>query len=138
MPIINRVWHPTSTRFDIKVLPTSAKSKIFGDYYLGPQIYSPSRNMPPTIHFESLVFEHDGDFNLKWTGIDDPDLTHTGWEVFTSWAQPTEEEKNDKTAQLDLDFEDSQDEIDPFESRRIYMASHDQTPVDEAGSSATR
>ena len=94
--------------------------------------------MPPTIHFGSLVFEHDGDFNLKWTGIDDPDLTRAGGEVFTSWGHPAEEEINDKTVQLDLDFEDSQDEIDPFESRRIYMASHDQTPVDEAGSSATR
>jgi hypothetical protein len=63
--------------------------------------------MPPTIHFGSLVFEHDGGFNLKWMGIDDPDLTHAGHEVFTSWAHPTKEEKNDKTAQLDLDFEDS-------------------------------
>jgi len=63
--------------------------------------------MPPAIHFGSLVFEHDGDFNLKWMRIDDPDLTHAGQEVFTSWAHPTEEEKNDKTAQLDLDFEDS-------------------------------
>ena len=94
--------------------------------------------MPPTIHFGSLVFEHDGDFNLKWTGINDPDLTHAGREVFTSWAHPTEEEKNDKTAQLNLDFEDSDSELDPFESRRIYMASHDQTPVDEARSSASQ
>ena len=138
MPIISRVWYATPTCSDIEVLPTSAKSKILGDYYLEPQIYSPSHNMPPTNHFGSLVFEHDGDFNLKWTGIDDPDLTHTGWEVFTSWAQPTEEEKNDKTAQLDLDFEDSDSELDPFESYRVYMASRDQTPVDEAGSSATR
>ena len=98
MPIINRVWHATSTRFDIKVLPTSAKSEILSNHYLGPQIYSPSRNMPPTIHFRSLVFEHDGDFNLKWTGIDDPDLTRAVREVFTSRGHPTELEKNDKTA----------------------------------------
>ena len=94
--------------------------------------------MPPTIHFGSLIFKHDGDFNLKWTGIDDPDLTHAGQEVFASWAHPSEEEKNDKTAQLDLDFEDSQSELDPFESHRICMASCDQTPADEARSSATR
>ena len=72
--------------------------------------------MPPTIHFKSLVFNHDRDFNLKWTGIDDPYLTRAGREVFSSWGYPTEEEMNDKDAQLDLDFEDSQDEIDPFES----------------------
>jgi hypothetical protein len=58
--------------------------------------------MPPTIHFGSLVFEHDGDFNLKWTGIDDPDLTHARHEVFSSWAHPTKEEMNDKDAQLYL------------------------------------
>jgi hypothetical protein len=79
--------------------------------------------MPPTIHFGSLVFEHDSDFNVKWIGIDDPDLTRAGRAVFTSWGHPTEEEKNDKTAQLDLDFEDSGSELDPFESRRLYMAS---------------
>ena len=116
MPIISGVCYAELTCSNIEVLPTSAKSEILGDYHSGPQIYSPSRNMPPTIHFGSLVFEHEGDFNLKWTGIDAPDLTHAGQECFTSWAHPTEEEKNDKTAQLDLDFEDSQDEIDPFES----------------------
>ena len=110
--------------FDVEVLPTSAKSEILGDYYSGPQIYSPSHNMPPTIHFGSLVFKHNGDFNLKWTGIDDPDLTHASREVFASWGHPIEEEKNDKTSQLDLDFEDSDRELDPFESRRLYMASH--------------
>ena len=63
--------------------------------------------MPPAIHFGSLLFEHDDDFNLKWMGIDDPDLTHAGHDVFTSWAHPTEEKMNDKTTQLNLDFEDS-------------------------------
>ena len=124
MPIISGVWYADPMHSEVEVLPTSVMSRILGDHRSGPQIYSPSRNMPPTIHFGSLVFEHDGDFNLKWTGIDDPDLTHTGWEVFTSWAQPTEEEKNDKTAQLDLDFEDSNSETDPFESHWLYMTSH--------------
>ena len=41
---------------------------------------------------------------------------------------------NDKTAQLDLDFEDSQDEINPFKSCRIYMASRDQALADDVGS----
>jgi hypothetical protein len=54
--------------------------------------------MPPTIHFGSLLFENDDDFNHKWMGIDDLDLTHTGPEVFTSWAHPTKEEKNNKIA----------------------------------------
>ena len=94
--------------------------------------------MPPTIHFGSLVFEHDGDFNLKLMGIDDPDLTHTGREVFAYWTHPTKKEKNDKTTQLDLDFEDLNTELDPFKSRRVYMACRDQTPADEAGSLATR
>jgi len=89
MPIISGVWYADPTRSDVEVLPTSAKSEIMGDYHSGPQIYSPSRNMPPTIHFGSLVFKHDGDFNLKWTGIDDPDLSHAGREVFSSWAHPT-------------------------------------------------
>jgi hypothetical protein len=84
MLIISRVWYANLTRSDVEVLPTSVKSEILGDYHSGPQIYSPSRSMPPTIHFGSLVFEHDGDFNLMWMGIDDPDLTHVGREVFTS------------------------------------------------------
>ena len=117
MPIISGVWYADPMRSDVEALPTLAKSEIIGGYHSGSQIYSPSRNMPPTIHFGSLVFKHDGDFNLKWTGIDDPDLTRAGREVFSSWAHPTEEEMNDKDAQLNLDFEDSQDEIDPFESR---------------------
>ena len=98
MSIINGVWYAAPTSSNIKILPTLAKYEILGDYYSGPQIYSPSCNMPPTIHFGSLVFEHDGDFNLKWTGIDDPDLTHASREVFASWGHSTEEEKNDKTA----------------------------------------
>jgi len=84
MSIISVVWYADPMRSDIEALPTSAKSEILGDYHSGPQIYSPSRNMPPTIHFGSLVFEHEGDFNLKWTGIDAPDLTHAGQECFTS------------------------------------------------------
>ena len=78
MPIISGVWYADPTRSNVKALPTSAKSEIMGDFQSGPQIYSPSRNMPPTIHFGSLVLENDGDLNLKWTGIDDPDMTHTG------------------------------------------------------------
>ena len=107
MPIISGVWNADPTHSNIEVLPTVVKSEILGDYHSGPHIYSPSHNMPPTIHFGSLVFEHDGDFNLKWTGIDDPDQTRAGREVFFSWAHPTEEEMNDKDAQLDVDFEDS-------------------------------
>ena len=124
MPIISGVWYAVSMHSNVEALPTSVKSEILGDYYSGPPIYLPSRNMPPTIHFGSLVFEHDGDFNLKWTGIDDPDLTHASREVFASWGHSIEEEKNDKTTQLDLDFEDSNSELDPFESHRLYMASH--------------
>jgi hypothetical protein len=56
MPIIARVWYAALMRPDVEVLPTSAKSEILADCYSGPQIYSPSRNMPPTIHFGSLVF----------------------------------------------------------------------------------
>ena len=128
MSIINGVWYAAPMHSDVEVLHTSAKSEILGNYYSGPQIYSPSHNMPPTIHFGSLVFKHNGDFNLKWTGIDDPNLTHADQEVFASWGYPTEEEKNDKTAQLDLNFEDSNSELDPFESHRLYMASRAQTP----------
>lgn len=51
--------------------------------------------MPSIIHFGSLVFEHDDDFNLRWTGIDDPDLTHAGRDVFNVWVHPTDEEKKD-------------------------------------------
>ena len=68
MPIINGVWYAAPTRSDVEVLPTSAKYEILSYHNSGPQIYSPSHNMPPTIHFGSLVFEYDGDFNLKLTG----------------------------------------------------------------------
>jgi hypothetical protein len=59
MLIISGVWYTDPMQSDIEVLPTSVKFEILGDYHSGPQIYSTSRNMPPTIHFGSLVFEHD-------------------------------------------------------------------------------
>lgn len=142
MPIINGVWFADPTRSNVEALTTSFKAEHLGDFNSGPQIYSPSCNMPPTINFSSPVFEHDGDFNLKLTGIDDPNLTCTVRELFTLRGHPTKEEMNDKSQQVDLDFEDleeSSDEINPFESHRIYIASHDWTPpLDEARSLATR
>jgi hypothetical protein len=59
MPIVNRVWFADPTHSNVEAFIDSAKSEILGDYYSGPQIYSPSHNMPPTINFGSLVFEHD-------------------------------------------------------------------------------
>jgi hypothetical protein len=84
MLIINGVWYANPTRSNIEASPTSAKFEIMGDYHSGPKIYSPSCNMPSTIHFVSQVFKHDGDFNLKWIGINGSDLTHVGCEVFSS------------------------------------------------------
>ena len=96
--------------------------------------------MSPTIHFGSLVCEHQGDFNLKLTGINDPDLTRAGHEVFTSFSQ-IPEDLADSTAHLDLEYDGSDEEveIDPYESHKIYMATWDNTQAaTEAGSSASR
>jgi hypothetical protein len=93
----------------------------------------------PTIYFRSLVFEHQGDFNLKLIGIDDPDLTHAGREVFTLFSQILED-LADSAARLNLDYDGSDEEveIDPYESHKIYMATRDDTQAaTEAGSSAS-
>ena len=84
--------------------------------------------MSPTIHFGSLVFEHQGDFNLKLIGIDDPNLTHVGHKVFTSFNQ-IHEDLADSAICLDLDYNGSDEkvEIDPYESHKIYMATQDNT-----------
>jgi hypothetical protein len=110
-----------------------------GNYYSYLQINSPSRDVSLTIHFRSLVFEHQGNFNLKLIGIDDPDLTHAGHEIFTSFSQ-IQEDLADSIARLDLDYDgsDKEVEIDPYGSRKIYMATWDNTQAaTKAGSSAS-
>jgi len=104
MPIIIKVWYSELTHSDIAVAPSSVKSAIMVNFYSYSQIYSPSRDVSPTIHFGSLVFEHHGDFDMKLTGIDDLDLTHAGREVFTSFGQ-IPEDIADSGARLDLDYD---------------------------------
>ena len=72
-------------------------------------------------------------------GINDPDLTHVGCEVFTSFSQ-IPEDLADSTARLDLDYDgsDKEVEIDPYKSRKIYMATRDNMQAaTEARSSAS-
>ena len=78
--------------------------------------------------------------NLKWVGINDLDLTRASRKVFTSFSQILED-LADFVAHLDLDYDssDKEVEIDPYESRKIYMATWDNTQAaTEAGSSASR
>ena len=110
-----------------------------GNYYSYSQINSPSHDVSPTIHFGSLVFEHQGDFNLKLTGIDDPDLTRAGREVFTLFSQ-IPKDLVDFAAHINLDYDVSDEEakIDLYEGRKIYMATRDNTQTTTgAGSSAS-
>ena len=94
--------------------------------------------MSLTIHFGSLVFEHQGDFNLRLTGIYDPDLTCASREVFTSFGH-IPEDLADSAARLDLDYDGSDEEVDPYEARNVYMATRDNAQATtEAGSSASR
>ena len=94
--------------------------------------------MSPTIHFESRVFKHHGDFDLQLTGIYDPDLTHASHEVFKSYSH-VPEDLADSAACLDLDYDGLDEDIDPYEGRQIYMATWDNTQATtEAGSSASR
>ena len=67
---------------------------------------------------------------MKLIGIDDPDLTHAGREVFTSFSK-IPEDLADFAARLDLDYDGSNEEveIDPYESRKINMATQDNTQV---------
>ena len=109
-----------------------------GNYYSYSQINSPSHDVSPIIHFGSLVFEHQGDFDLQLTGIYDPNLTHASREIFTSYSH-VPKDLADSTANLDLDYGVSDEEIDPYEGRKIYMATRDNTQaMTEAGSSASR
>jgi hypothetical protein len=74
------------------------------------------------------------------TGIDDPNLTRTGCEVFTSFSQ-IPEDLTDYVVCLDLDYDDSDEEveIDPYESRNVYMATWDNMQAaTKARSSASR
>ena len=76
---------------------------------------------------------------MKLTGIDDPDLTHAGCKVFTSFSQ-IPEDLADSAARLDLDYDgsDKEVEIDPYKSRKIYMATRDNMQAaTEARSSAS-
>ena len=140
MPIINKVWYPDPARSDAAVAPSSVKSAIMGNYYSYSQINSPSHDVSPTIHFGSLVFEHQGDFDLQLIGLYDPDLTRSGREVLASFSQ-IPEDLADSVARLDLDYDgsDEQVEVDPYKSRKIYMAMQDNAQATtEAGSSAPR
>ena len=127
MPIVKGVWYPDPTTSNVAIPPSSVRSEIIRDFHS----YSPIRQLsplyvPPSIHFGSLVFEHQGDFNLKLTRIEDPDLTRSGREVFTSWAQLPEGDLANQASKLNLDYEGSDDEINPYESRRVYMVTRDQ------------
>ena len=94
--------------------------------------------MSLTIHFGSLVFEHQGDFDLQLTGIYDPDLTRAGREVFTSFSH-IPEDLADSAARLDLDYDGSDEEVDPYEGRNVYMATRDNMQAaTQAGSLASR
>ena len=86
-----------------------------GNYYSYSQINSPSHDVSLTIHFGSLVFEHQGDFNLQLTGIYDPDLTRAGREVFTSFGH-IPEDLADSATRLDLDYDGLDEEVDPYAS----------------------
>jgi hypothetical protein len=121
MPIINKVWYPDPACSDAAVAPFSLRSAIMGNYYSYSHINYPSHDVSPTIHFGNLVFEHQGDFNLQLTGIYDPDLTCAGREVFTSFSH-IPKDLADSATRLDLDYNGSDEEVDPYEGRNVYMA----------------
>jgi hypothetical protein len=85
--MINDIWYVNPMHSDIAMAPSSVKSTIMGDFHSYSQAYSSSCDVSPTIHFGSLIFEHQGDFNLKLTRIEDPGLTRAGQEVFTLFSQ---------------------------------------------------
>ena len=71
-------------------------------------------------------------------GIYDPDLTHAGHDVFMSFSHILEDLAN-YTACLDLDYNGSDEEVDPYKGRNVYMATRDNTQaVTEARSSTSR
>ena len=72
------------------------------------------------------------------TGIYDPDLTRASRQVFTSFNHVPEDLAN-SIACLNLDYDGSDEEVDPYEGRNIYMATRDNAQAaTEAGSSAPR
>lgn len=121
MQIKNKVWYPDLVCSEAAVSPSLGRSAIMGNYYSYSKINSPSLEVSPTIHFRSLVFKHQGDFDLQLIGIYDPNLTRASREVFTSYSH-VPKDLADSTSRLDLDYGGSDEEIDPYEGHKIYMA----------------
>ena len=74
---------------------------------------------------------------MKLTGINDLDLTHASRKVFISFGLIPKDLAN-FAARLNLDYDGSVKEVNPYESHRVYMATWDNAPTaTSARSSAT-
>jgi hypothetical protein len=58
MPIFNNACVQDPIAFDATIWPSSIRSEARGEILLFPRSRSTSHNVPPTIRFGCLVFEH--------------------------------------------------------------------------------
>jgi hypothetical protein len=79
MTIINNDWYAKSMCSDVAATPPVA----MGDLTKDSQIKAFLRDVPPTICFGRLVFEHTGDLNFKVIGVKSPESLRTVKEVTT-------------------------------------------------------
>ena len=83
MTIINNVWYAKPTRSDVAAAPPV----VLGDLTKDFQIKVFLRDVPPTIYFGRLVFEHTGDLNFKVIGVKSLESLRTVREVATPIGQ---------------------------------------------------
>jgi hypothetical protein len=117
MPINNNIWYAKPMRPDIVAPPPV----IMGDLNSDSQIKTFLHDVPPTICFGRLVFEHAIDLNLKLIRIKNPKPLRTVMEVTTSSGLSLQINLTIQIMAPDSDNEEPGDEI-VHESRPIFMA----------------
>ena len=83
MTIIDNVWYAKLTRSDVAVAPPV----VLGDLTKDSQIKAFLHDVPPTIYFSRLVFEHTRDLNFKVIGVKSLESLRTVREVATPIGQ---------------------------------------------------
>jgi len=116
MTVINNVWYAKPTCSNV----TAAPPVVMGDLNLDYQIKAFLHDVPPTVCFGRLVFEHTGDLNFKLIEIKNPKSLRTVKEVITPFGQSLQINLAVQITAPNSKNEESGDEV-IFEGRPISM-----------------